>query len=153
MTARPGDFTTFSSYLRPDVHITTPRPEIPPSEIFLADDDYRSKYLGKPVAHFYHQLNTIQDINGVYEKGMKSTDDLVRSAVLGIKVITDPKFVEKHLKDIAPDPVSALGAIGSYNGSAMYNTTTATNSDLGVISGSTTASIDAGSLIASRNRR
>lgn len=153
MTARAGHFTVFDSYHRPDPMILYPKPEMSFAEIFEASDDYREKYLNKPIAHLVHQFNTVQDINGVYDKGINQTDDNFRSVVLGINLITDSKFADKYLKAKDVAPTAALGMVGSMGQYVNANNLDA-NSNIGISSSSTQVNaLDVGSMIGSRSIR
>lgn len=156
ITAKESHFLVFSSYHRPDPMISYPKPEITIDEIMspTSSDSYRVVYRNKPVAHFFHQLNTVQDINGVYDKGVGNTDDLVRATVLGINLITDPTFVERYLKQRAPKSTNAVGAVGAMTG-AYLNPGMATIPGLAVSSaGLSTGQLPntgSGGFISSRN--
>jgi hypothetical protein len=153
LTARAGHFTVFESYHKPDPMVTYPKPEMSLVEIFESSDDYRAKYAGKPVAHLVHQFHTVQDLNGVHDKGIEQTDDLYRSAVLGINLITDPKFADKYLKEKERKEMVAIGTVGSMGTYVAPNTLDA-NSNIGISSGTTSLQgMDVGSMIASRFNR
>lgn len=119
ISAKEHHFVNFASYHLPDMLMTYPKSEIPIDKVLAPDnEDYRVKFKKKPVAHYIHQLNTIQDINGVYEKGRGNTDDLIRSTVIGLSLITDPSFVEKYLKSKPRQSMSSIGvsSLGSVGG-------------------------------------
>lgn len=153
ITAKAGHFTVFESYHRPDPEIEYPRPEMSLAEIFESNDDYRAKYAGKPVAHLVHQFHTVQDINGIHDKGIEQTDDIYRSALLGINLITDSKFADKYLREKERTQTVAIGTLGSkstYIGHAELDH----NSNIGVSSaGASSTHLDVGSMLASRTRR
>ena len=122
ITAKAGHFKTFDSYHRPEPLVGYPKPEISLSDIMAPDNvDYREKYRNKPVAHLIHQFDTVQDFNGVYDKGMGNTDDILRTCVLGINLIMDPVFAEKYLKSKERTVSNSVGAIGSMGSMGGFN--------------------------------
>lgn len=146
VTAKASHFKAFDSYHKPEMLISYPRMEMPLSEIMApSTDGYRVRYHNKPVAHLIHQFDTVQDINGVYDKGQGNTDDLHRSCVLGINLITDPSFVEKYLKQKVRTVANSIGAIGSMGGMmGGYGQQQPSNigaSSVGATSGSQSANI------------
>lgn len=159
LSARPAHFTTFESYMRPDVLVTFPKMEMTPQDLFGPEGDYRKKFANKPVSHLMHQFNTIQELGGVYEKGIDNTDDSLRALVLGINLIMDTGFVAKYLKAKPRQVAQAVGAVGSMGfagsggGGMSYDPAQAANigassANLGGMSGA-----DFGNLIASRGSR
>lgn len=154
LTARPAHFTTFDSYHRPEMLVSYPKSEMPLSEVMApSSDDYRTRYYGKPVAHLLHQFDTVQDLGGIFDKGAGNTDDLLRAAVLGINVITDPSFVDKYLKQKVRTVSHSVGAVGSMGGMLSgYGSHQATNvgaSSVGASSSGGVAQVDIGHLGAS----
>ena len=153
ISAKPAHFNTFDSYHRPEMLTSYPKPEMPLSEIMAPSNmDYREKYHGKPVAHLLHQFDTVQDVNGVYDKGQGNTDDILRAAVLGINLITDPSFVDKYLKQkvrVVANPIGAIGSMGGMVGGYSNQPTNVGASSIGAVGGSGNQQVDIGHLGAS----
>ena len=76
-------------------NITIPKPEMTPREIEeTGGDNYPHNFRKAPVAHFLHQLITVQDMKKEVLKGEGYTDDLFRAAVLAYSYLIDPNYQE-----------------------------------------------------------
>ena len=97
--------------------IAIPRNEMDGEKIERAGDTaYPNGFIGKPVSHLLYQLITVQDNLKLVTKGEGTTDDILRSLVLGYSYLIDPDFREM-LSGKAMDTAyvkTALGAVGTY---------------------------------------
>lgn len=87
------DFVLFKSYLT-EGRLSVPGLEMEYDQVRRVEN-YPFCFAGKPMSHFMFQLATVRDKGNTVVKGDKYTDDLFRSAVLGVSRIVDPKIAEE----------------------------------------------------------
>lgn len=87
------DFVLFKSYIS-EGRLSVPDLEMEYDQVRRVEN-YPFCFAGKPMSHFMFQLATVRDKGNTVVKGDKYTDDLFRSAVLGVSRIVDPKIAEE----------------------------------------------------------
>lgn len=79
--------------------------ELPKAEVDFdfaeAVKDYKVELLTSPGAHLYRQFLTVQQIAGMLMKGQGSTDDMLRSVILGVTRLFNEKTT-KRMEDYQP---------------------------------------------------
>ena len=123
---RPDDFKEARSYLVDDVDrkafLPHPGTDYDGVVRMVDVDNYPECFKYQPVPHFVYQL-MVSDVDdrGTVQKGAGATDDLLRSAVLGVYACLNPKLVDECglLRSAGKGPKRALGTMtASYNGSS-----------------------------------
>lgn len=86
-----ADMCLFKDHIE-DKKIIFPNPKRPLDEIIKYDQsNYPACFKMDAIGHFYLQLLTVQDTGNSVIKGDQLTDDMVRAAMLAVKLLLDPE--------------------------------------------------------------
>lgn len=100
-----------------------PSLEIPVEQIETAVD-YKTAFKRYAAAHLLSQFLTVQEVDGMLYKGENATDDILRSLMVAIKALQDPKLLA-HVRDTRTvereaAPASSLILVGSRIGGSPF---------------------------------
>lgn len=90
---------------------------------------YPACFLDKPIEHFYYQVMTVRKGPKNVDKGEGSTDDLFRSACVGLHLMSVPDIwsaltqPEDEPVEVSPAPyISSFGSVGAGRGGGIAST-------------------------------
>lgn len=99
------DMQNFKSYIM-DKQLLIPKPEWTMEQITEYDQSkYPEVFKGHPAEHFILQLLTVQDTGSSVIKGDQLTDDLVRAAMLAVRMLLDPEY--EDVFNAAPESIAS----------------------------------------------
>ncbi len=101
-----------------------PTPEMGVKEILeLEVTNYRKTFMGKPVAHLFHQMTTVKDMGPTRapEKGDGNTDDGFRAFSLAAALITDTKILEILKEAMVAQPLLGQNTGATFHSRSGYS--------------------------------
>lgn len=96
---RAKDFSAFTELVNAG-QLLMPKLELPPDRIEVVTD-YKKDLMRFPASHLYLQFLTVQEIQGMLDKGSGYTDDIFRALVISSRHHFD-KRISEHLAQYKP---------------------------------------------------
>lgn len=116
-----ADMRMFKDYVE-SKQLILPNPKCALEDIEKYDQsNYPNCFRDDPIGHFYLQLMTVQDTGASVIKGDQLTDDMVRAAMLCVRMLLDETYEDKWLSgDRAETPIitdpAQMGVSKGYSG-------------------------------------